>query len=289
MSKTAHNVVPLVTSIAAIGRAYDAWISDIWGVLHNGREAFPKASDACLAYRRQGGTIVLVTNAPRPKSDVVAMLRRLGVPDEAYDDVVTSGDVTRALIAPWVGRPVHHVGPDRQLMIFDDLDVTLTDAAHGEVIVCTGLVDDDRETPDDYRDRLAAYRARGLTMICANPDIVVERGERIVYCAGALAEAYAKLGGRVEYAGKPHAPIYERAFELIAEKRGKPVPKERIIAIGDGLKTDIAGAEAMGLASIFIGSALHIPHGKALDEPMLAALFGTHPKPPVAAQRALVW
>ena len=281
--------VPLIASMAEIGRAHDAWISDIWGVLHNGREAFPAASEACVTYRRQGGTIVLVTNAPRPEADVESMLRRLGVPAEAYDAIVTSGDVTRELIRPWIGRPVHHLGPDRQLMIFDDLDVTLVGAETADVVVCTGLVDDDRETPEDYQRHLALFRARGLEMICANPDIVVERGERIVYCAGALAEAYEKLGGRVHYAGKPHAPIYERAFELIAGAKGSAVPRDRILAIGDGLKTDIAGAEAMRLKSLFIGSALHIPHGQMLDEATLTTLFAGHRSPPIAAQRALVW
>jgi len=275
--------------MAAIGRAHDAWISDIWGVLHNGREAFPAASEACVAYRRQGGSVVLVTNAPRPEADVEAMLRRLGVPTEAYDAIVTSGDVTRELIRPWIGRPVHHLGPERQLMIFDGLDVELAGAETGDVVVCTGLIDDDHETPREYELQLAAFRARNLVMICANPDIVVERGERIVYCAGALAEAYEKLGGKVQYAGKPHAPIYERAFELIAKAKGRAVPRDRILAIGDGLKTDIAGAEAMRLKSLFIGSALHIPHGQVLDENALAKLFAGHGSPPIAAQRALVW
>ncbi len=286
---TASPAIPLIASMAAIGRAHEAWISDIWGVLHNGREAFPAASEACVAYRRQGGTIVLVTNAPRPVADVEAMLQRLGVPAEAYDAIVTSGDVTRELIRPWIGRPVHHLGPERQLMIFDGLDVKLAGAESGEVVVCTGLVDDDHETPQDYEHQLASFHARKLEMICANPDIVVERGERIVFCAGALAEAYEKLGGKVHYAGKPHAPIYERAFELIAEAKGRAVPRDRILAIGDGLKTDMAGAEAMRLKSLFIGSALHIPHGRKLDEDTLAQLFAGHGSPPIAAQRALVW
>jgi len=284
-----RNPVPLLASLASVGAAYEAWISDIWGVLHNGREAFPAASKACQAYRRQGGTIVLVTNAPRPKHDVVAMMRRLGIPDDAYDAVVTSGDVTRELIRPWQRRAVHHLGPDRQLMIFEGLDVSLVPPAEADVVVCTGLVDDDTETPDDYRDLLAAFRARDIVLICANPDLVVERGERIVYCAGALAEAYEKLGGVVQYAGKPHAPIYEQAFGLIAQRQGRPVPKDRILAIGDGLKTDMAGAHNMGLASVFIGSALHVPHGETLSSVHLHTLFANHPAPPVAAQRALVW
>lgn len=289
MPTVASPPVPLLASMAALGSRYEAWISDIWGVLHNGREAFPLAGRACVTYRRQGGVIVLVTNAPRPEADVAAMLAELGVPREAYDAIVTSGDVTRDLIRPFDGGPVHHLGPDRQGMIFDGLDVTLTGPETAAAVVCTGLVDDDRETPADYADRLRAMADRGLPLICANPDLVVERGERIVYCAGALAEAYALLGGEVRYAGKPHAPIYERAFGLIAQARGRAVGRDRILAIGDGLKTDIAGAQGMGLASLFIGSALHVPHGEQLDDDLLARLFDAHPAPPLAAQRALVW
>lgn len=286
---TSAPAIPLIASMATIGRAHEAWISDIWGVLHNGSEAYPAATEACLAYRREGGTIILVTNAPRPASNVEAMLRRLGIPAEAYDAIVTSGDVTRELIRPWAGRRVHHVGPDRQLMIFDDLDVTLADAETSDVVVCTGLVDDERETPEVYAARLAALRARNLEMICANPDLTVERGSRIVYCAGSLAEAYEKLGGRVRYAGKPHPPIYERAFALIAKARGRAVSRDRILAIGDGPHTDIAGAATMGLKSLYIGSALHIPHGETLDAPMLARVFEGWSAPPIAAQRALTW
>ena len=242
-----------------------------------------------LHFRAQGGIIVLVTNAPRPEADVAAMLHRLGVPREAYDAIVTSGDVTRELIRPWIGRHIYHLGPDRQLMIFDGLDVRHSSLAGADVVVCTGLVDDDRETPDDYRALLAEMRRRDPVMICANPDLVVERGTRIVYCAGALAEAYAALGGRVQYAGKPHAPIYQRAFELIAAVKGHNVAPEQILAIGDGLKTDIEGAHRMGLASLFIGSALHLPHGRTLDADFLAELFEDHPMPPIAAQTALVW
>ncbi len=289
MTTNLDAVVPLIASMREIGAAREAWISDIWGVLHNGIEAFPSAAEACVRYREQGGVIVLVTNAPRPESDVSAMLARLGVPRGAYDAIVTSGDVTRDLIRPWQRQGVHHLGPDRQSMIFEGLDVALVPLAQADVVVCTGLVDDDRETPDDYRAILSEMRRADPVMICANPDIVVERGDRIVYCAGALAEAYEALGGRVQYAGKPHAPIYRRAFELIAEAKGRPVAPEHILAIGDGLRTDIEGARRMDLASLFIGSALHVPHGRALDEALLASLFDDHPMPPLAAQRALVW
>jgi HAD superfamily hydrolase (TIGR01459 family) len=281
--------VPILPSISGLATGVQAWISDIWGVLHNGIEAFPAAGEACMRFRSGGGIVVLVTNAPRPRSDVAAMLRRLGVPSEAYDAIITSGDVTQGLIAPWQGKRIFHLGPERQLPIFEGLDVCLVPADEADVVVCTGLVEDDHETPDDYRDLLQSLAGRGLEMICANPDIVVERGPRLVYCAGALADVYAKLGGTVRYAGKPHMPIYERAFEAIAAAKGRPVAKSDILAIGDGVLTDIAGAAAAGVRSVFIASALHFPAGQALDETMLSELFKDHTAPPIAAMPALGW
>lgn len=281
--------VPLLSSIEPLVPTADGWLSDVWGVIHNGRASFPAACEACRRFREAGGTVVLVTNAPRPEAAVAEMLDRLGVPRAAWDAIVTSGDVTRELVIPWAGRPVFHLGPERDLGIFAGLDVKLAPAADAEAVVCSGLFDDDTETPESYRGMLEDFRSRELPMICANPDIVVERGERLVYCAGGIAELYEQLGGSVVYAGKPHPPIYARAFDTFARLRGAPLAKERILAIGDGLKTDIKGARAAGLRSLFIGSALHVPHGRALDAALLGELFADDPTPPVAAQTALVW
>lgn len=281
--------VPVLQSISGVAAGAQAWVSDIWGVLHNGVEAFPAAGEACVRFRANGGTVVLVTNAPRPESDVADMLRRLGVPRAAYDAIITSGDVTRSLIEPWQGKGIFHLGPDRQLPIFEGLDVRLVAANEADVVVCTGLVEDEHETPDDYRDLLSSLAGRGVELICANPDLVVERGPRLVYCAGALAEVYGTFGGVVRYAGKPHLPIYDRAFAAIAAAKGRPVAKDNILAIGDGILTDIAGAAAAGLRSVFIASALHVAAGHALDEATLSGLFKNHTAPPIAAMPALVW
>lgn len=281
--------IPILRSIAPLAETCDAWISDVWGVLHDGARAHPAASEACVRFRAGGGTIVLVSNAPSTGAEVSAHLDSLGVPRAAYDAIVTSGDVTRALIAGWAGKPVHHLGPDRYLGTFAGLDVAFAPIADAAVVVCTGLIEDEHETPDDYRDLLAAMHARRQPMICVNPDLVVERGDRLVYCAGALAAEYEKIGGEVAYAGKPHPPIYARARELIADARGSAVTPSRILAIGDGIKTDIAGAAAVGLRAIFIASALHFNDGEALDEATLAHLFAGHPAPPIAAFEALVW
>jgi HAD superfamily hydrolase (TIGR01459 family) len=281
--------IAILTSIAPLAGSADAWISDIWGVLHNGAVAFPAAGQACVRFRAQGGRIALVTNAPYSASEVGAMLDRLGVPRGAYDAIVSSGDVTRDLIRPWAGRPVFHLGPDRYLSVFEGLGITLCDADAAEVVVCSGLLHDEEETPADYAGLLARLRARNLQMICVNPDIIVERGRRIVYCAGALAEAYEALGGDVVYAGKPHPPIYERARARIDDLCGGAVAGARILAIGDGVRTDMRGAARAGLRSVFIASALHFGHGDRLDPATLDHLFANEPARPIAAMQALAW
>jgi HAD superfamily hydrolase (TIGR01459 family) len=289
MNVAAGRRIPVLPSIASLVPLADAWLSDVWGVIHNGRAAYPQAVDACIRFRAGGGTVVLVTNAPRPEAAVAEMLDRLGVARGAWDAIVTSGDVTRELIRPLADRPIFHLGPERDRGIFDGLPVRFVRAQQAEAVVCSGLFDDDTETPEDYRLMLEAFRARSVPMICANPDLVVERGERLVYCAGAIADAYEKIGGEVAYAGKPHAPIYDRAFEVFARILGAAVPKDRILAIGDGLKTDVKGAGDAGLRCLFIASALHVAPGKSFDETVLAELFAGHPHTPIAAQTALRW
>ncbi len=260
--------------------------------MHNGHRAFPRAVAATHAFRGQGGIVVLLSNSPRPSPSVQEQLRRLGVPGDAYDATVTSGDLTRHELAKHVGATVFHLGPERDRPIFEGLDVTLGRPEESELVVCSGLFDDETETPDDYTGLLGALAARKLPMICANPDHLVERGDRLVWCAGALAAAYEKAGGAVVYAGKPYAPIYGLALETIGALAGTPVPKSEVLAIGDGLRTDVAGASDAGIDSVFIASGLHVPAssgGETLDAAHLDELFA-HAKPrPVAAMRALVW
>eukprot|EP00873_Tetraselmis_striata_P029811 jgi/Tetstr1/450075/TSEL_037121.t1 len=233
----------LVPGLSALAPAYKAVLCDVWGVLHNGVAAFPKACEALQRYRAEtGGKVVLITNAPRPSPPILEQLARLGVPRDAFDAVVTSGDVTRAQLQAHSDIPVMHIGPDRDHSLFTGLDLTLTDEAGAGQVVCTGLVDDERETPEDYRALLERMVARDLPLLCANPDIVVERGSTLIWCAGALARLYEDLGGRVTILGKPHAPIYEAALSRVAELAGAPVAKTDILAIGDGLPTDIRGA-----------------------------------------------
>lgn len=282
--------IPVIDGIRELAESTDAWLVDVWGVMHNGVEAFADAAHACAEFRRAGGYVVLLTNAPRPGPAVVAQISRIGVPQGAYDAVLSSGDVTRGLVTEWRGKNIHHLGPDRDRGIFEGIDIKFATSIEADIVVVTGLLDDNTETPDDYAITLKSFRRRNVAMLCANPDIRVERGERIVYCAGALAEAYEQLGGDVVYAGKPHLPIYELALHMVNDGRGEAVAKERVIAIGDGLNTDIAGAAAAGLRSVFVASGLHVEGRRSLTSELVDDLFEDYPfARPVAAMQTLTW
>lgn len=288
--------IPVLDSIKDLGSRYRAWLVDIWGVMHNGHRAFPHAVAATRAFRAQGGIVVLLSNSPRPSPSVQEQLRRLGVPDDAYDATVTSGDLTRHELAKHEGAAVFHLGPERDRPIFQGLPVKLGGQQDAELVVCSGLFDDEAETPDDYIGLLRALAVRKLPMICANPDHLVERGDRLVWCAGALAALYEKEGGAVLYAGKPYAPIYVLALETIGELAGRPVPRSEVLAIGDGVNTDIAGAAGLGIDSVFVASGLHVPSNsgggsgvETLDGRHLAELFADAKRRPLGAMRALVW
>ncbi|TCL75810.1 TIGR01459 family HAD-type hydrolase [Rhizobium sp. BK251] len=244
-----------IASFAEITDHYDVVLCDVWGVLHNGVDAFPKASEALERARAAGLTVVLITNSPRIAPQVVAQLRQIGVPDGAYDRIVTSGDVTRVLIAEGP-KKVFLLGPDRDLAIIEGLDVERVSAEEADSIVCTGFFDDETQVPEDYTDMLKAFQARGVPMICANPDLVVERGHRIIPCAGAMAAYYNQLGGATRIAGKPHKPIYEATLAAAREVRGD-FPMKRVLAIGDGMPTDVRGALDYGLDLLYISGGIH--------------------------------
>lgn len=273
-----------IDSLQEIEGRYGVILSDVWGVVHNGVRAFSDASEALAAARARGLAVVLITNAPRPRAEVQAQLDILGVPREAYDRIVTSGDVTRDLIK--VGaRKIFHLGPERDLSIYDGLDVDIVEEFEASAVVCTGLFDDDVETPDDYADMLRRLRARNLPFICANPDIVVEKGDRLIWCAGALARDYAQLGGRTQIAGKPHRPIYVAALEAAAEVLGRPVTEREALAIGDGVLTDVKGAEQNGIDILYVTGGIHArEYGETLepDPALLAAFLEKHGHHPVA-------
>jgi HAD superfamily hydrolase (TIGR01459 family) len=282
-----------IECFAPLAQLYDVLFCDVWGVVHNGIVAFAPAYDALARFRAGGGTAILITNAPRPGAGVVRILDRLGVPHEAYDAITTSGDVTRAIVEARRGESVFHLGPQRDLPIFEGLDVAFAPPETADYVVCSGLFDDTMETPESYRDTLALMRARSLFMVCANPDIVVERGDTLVYCAGALADAYAALGGEVLYCGKPHAPIYQAALATACGLRGGvEVPRKRVLAIGDSVRTDLKGAVGFGLDSVFIVSGIHAGELGGREAPDLAALnaiFAAAGVAPRAVMGGLKW
>src|SRR4029078_5595297 len=230
----------------------EVMLSDIWGVVHNGLEAFPEACEALNTYRRRGGTVILITNAPRPADSVQRQLRKLGVADDVYDAIVSSGDLTRLFVADHPGKRMFWLGPERDNSIYRGLDPLIAPLEQADYIVCTGLFDDESESAEDYRDMMLQGRDRNVTMVCATPDIVVERGDRLIYCAGAIAELYRELGGEVIFYGKPHPAIYERAVERGAARRGRPASLDRVLAIGDSVRTDLTGALGFGIDCLFV-------------------------------------
>ena len=265
-------VPPRISGLSEIAPSYAAILCDVWGVVHNGVRSFPAACDALARFREAGGTVVLLTNAPRLSPYIVAQMRSLGVTEASYDGIVTSGDVTRGLLASRPGAKVLHIGSDIPLPLYEGLDLTLVDSAEADVISCTGLREDERESPDDYDAELRALAARGLPLICANPDIVVERGNRFIWCAGALAERYRGFGGVTHVAGKPHAPIYEAALAHIGALRGTAVAKSDVLAIGDGAPTDLKGAKGEGLDILFVTGGIHAANFGPTEQPDSSAV-----------------
>jgi HAD superfamily hydrolase (TIGR01459 family) len=264
-------------------------LSDIWGVVHNGIEAFPEACAALHTYRRQGGTVILITNAPRPADSVQRQLRKLGVADDTYDAIVSSGDLTRDFVADHPGKKMFWIGMERHNAVHRGLDPVIAPLEDADYIVCTGLYDDETETPEDYRDMLLQARARKLPFVCANPDIVVERGDRLIYCAGAIAELYRELGGEVIFYGKPHRPIYERAMQLAAQHRGRPAPLDRVMAIGDSVRTDLTGALGFGIDCLFVTRGIHSEEFEGIDQFDPASVKELFGHPPRALMRELKW
>ena len=255
----------LIPSLASVAEGYDAVFCDLWGCLHNGQTPFPTAVAALRAFRAQGKTVLLLTNSPRPKSSVIAQLARIGVPTDCWDEIVSSGDATQyALLSGVIGTRIHHIGAVKDESFFTDLpadapalSVTRVPLTEAEGVVCTGLKDDLTETVEDYRATLLMMKAKGLTMLCANPDMIVDLGERRLYCAGALAQAYEAMGGTALYYGKPHPPIYDLARRRLAALTGQD--DARILAIGDGIHTDIQGGIGEGIDTLFVtaGIAAH--------------------------------
>lgn len=272
--------IQLVEGLSRLADNYDAAICDIWGVIHNGRKAYERACEALIAFRKTRGPVLLLSNAPRPGADVMRHLDGFGVPREAYDAVLTSGDGTRAELMRRAKEQgtlqLYHIGPARDRPLVEGLDINNVPLAQANLILCSGPFDDEIEKPDDYRDTYKRGVESGLTMLCANPDLMVERGPKLIYCAGALAAAYEAAGGSVVYFGKPHRPVYEQALVKLNELKGSPLVRTRILAIGDGLRTDVKGANLFGIDVLLVTAGLHV------------AEFGSNPFEPSPFQIAKV-
>jgi HAD superfamily hydrolase (TIGR01459 family) len=278
--------------LSALADRYDALVCDVWGVVHNGATAAPAACEALQRFRASGKPVLLLSNAPRPGSNVKPQLDRMSVPQAAYDDILTSGDLVHARLASDAWAWVHRIGPDRDLPTFEGLELTFVPPEEADVAVVTGFLDDETETAENYRPVLEQLFEYEVPLLCANPDIVVERGPRLVPCAGAIAALYEGMGGEVAWLGKPHAVAYEAAFARLAEIAGRPIAKERILAIGDGLRTDILGAKGAGIDALFIAGGIHAADaGKegALDPAGLAALYREWKVDPRAVAWRLAW
>lgn len=267
-----------IDELETLSQRYSVVFSDVWGVIHNGVSVHADACAALSRARTAGKTVILITNAPRPSAGVQKQFEMLGVPTDCWDRIITSGDVTRDLIANSARRMLH-IGPERDFPLYDGLDVELVEEFEAAAVCCTGFFDDETETPEDYTELLQRLRSRNLPMICANPDIVVERGNRLVWCAGALARDYGLMGGRTLIAGKPHKPIYDAAIDAASDLQNRDVSRSDILAIGDGMLTDIKGAADAGFDVLYISAGIHVAEYGDPDNPdmeRLSAFLQSH-------------
>ena len=280
----------LISGLSEIADGYDALICDVWGVVHDGARHHPAAAEALYRFKEKHGPVALLTNAPRVPAEVAIQCASYGLPPDCYDVIISSGGAAREELARRSAShvlPLYYIGPDRDLPMIQGLDIRRTEVAEADVVLAIGLRDDMKETPDQYAGELAAMKAQDLTMLCANPDLVVHRGDRLVYCAGSLAKAYEELGGRVIYYGKPHLPVYESALAALSDTLGH-APK-RPLAVGDGLLTDIKGANQAGLDALFVADGVHGEEIAPYTDEHLAALFSRYGASAASATRKLSW
>ena len=280
----------ILTGFAEIAADYDAVLCDIWGVLHNGRAPFDGVDDALEAYRNQGGKVLLLSNAPRPGETALKRLDTIGNRKTSYDGILTSGDATRAKLTELgqSGKSCCHIGPEKVVDLIAGLDIEFTEIERADVVLFSGMYDDMTESPQDYQPLLTEMQARGLPMICPNPDRTVPFGDKVIYCAGAVAELYETMGGQVIWMGKPYPVVYARAQTLLAEMTGMDAP--RVLAIGDGPKTDIPGAAAAGIDALFITGGLAGASGAKLDTAEdIATVLAEENTQSAFAMRHLIW
>ncbi len=282
---------PILDGAGELLASYDVIYCDVWGVVHDGMRAYQAADAALRWFRGNGGTVVLVSNAPVPKGRVADMLDQRGLSRQCWDDIVSSGDIAVRHIQEKGYRELHGIGPkDRDRALFQLVRGGLASLEDAEAIVCTGLNDDIVETAEDYRPLLREALARDLPFVCANPDKVVDVAGRLYLCAGAIADIYEDMGGDVFWAGKPHASAYETAGSIAEELRGRATPQARVLAIGDALRTDMKAAQTAGVDALFIAGGIHrdeVMAGGRIEPGKLAALFDETAPPAIAAMSHL--
>jgi len=292
-SRTSDTVPPILSHAGPLLERYDVIFCDVWGVVHNGVTAYEGACRALETFRSGGGTVILVSNAPVPKRRVADMLESRHVPQAAWDDIVSSGDIALAHVQKRGFTRLYCIGPqDRDQALFGALKARSVSLQESEAIICTGLTDDRNEKPDDYRGLLEEALTLRLPFVCANPDLVVDVGGTLLYCAGAIADLYAHMGGAVYWAGKPHLNSYETAHHRAEALRDENVPRGKILIIGDSLRTDMKGAETFGSDALFIASGIHrheTMDGISLSAKGLADLFVPGSPPAIAAMAELRW
>lgn len=275
----------IITELSEISENYDAFFCDLWGCYHNGIEPYEAAVKACIEFRRGGGHVILLTNAPRPSAPVQEFLDKIGAPRESYDAITSSGGACQAAMKSGeFGQSIHYIGPARDVHMLTDIGMEPSPVEKADAVLITGFCDDQHDHPDDYAPQMAEWEKRNLPVLCANPDIIVDRGNERLWCAGAIAERYAAAGGKVVYFGKPYTPIYQRCLATLEEVAGKPVPHERILVAGDGIATDVAGGRAAGLDTLFVTGGLAAnelgPDPENPDPTKLARLLSTHGEAP---------
>jgi HAD superfamily hydrolase (TIGR01459 family) len=292
-AQRAYRVPPILGNAGDVLSRYDVLFCDVWGVVHNGLTAFTGACAALQWFRRDGGTVILVSNAPVPKQRVADMLASRHVPRDAWDEIVSSGDIALTHLAERGFSKLHCIGPkERDQALFKALKAQSVALDEAEAIICTGLTDDRNETPEDYRPLLERALLRNIPFVCANPDLIVDVGGTILYCAGAIADIYQHMGGAVYWAGKPHLSAYETAHRKAEALRDTNVPRSKTLVIGDAIRTDLKGAENYGCDALFVASGIHkheAMDGDVLSSAKLSALFPPGVPTAIGAMTELVW
>jgi HAD superfamily hydrolase (TIGR01459 family) len=281
-------VPPVIGGFRTLAPNYKLLLSDVWGVVHNGVAAYQAACEALKTARGKGATVILLSNAPRPGTVVAKQIAKWGVPADCYDTVVASGDVARAELESRPEAKLFHLGPARDMPNYDGLPNRMVGADECDIAVVTGPFNDEVEVAEDYRGMFEKMIARKVLMLCANPDLVVERGDKLIVCAGALAALYEEMGGKAIYAGKPHAPIYDRVLMLAEEMRGEKIRREEVLAIGDGARTDLKGAALQGIDCLFITGGIHAEDFSE-EKNRAGEIFAEQAAWPVAMMHRLSW